>query len=85
MSERGMRKCVTGLVKSVAMDKTISVQIDRLVKHRRYHKYIRKHTVLKAHDELNQAGVGDTVEIVASRPLSKTKNWRLTRIVEIAT
>lgn len=84
MSSRSPRKRVQGVVKSAKMDKTISVVVERLVKHPRYHKYIRRRSVLKAHDEKNEAEKGDRVEIAASRPLSKTKNWRLTGILEKA-
>ena len=67
------------------MNKTISVRCDRLVKHPLYGKYVRRWTVYKAHDEENQARVGDTVQIMATRPLSKTKSWRLVRVLERAT
>lgn len=82
MSERKPRKKVKGVVKSTAMNKTISVVVDRLVKHPKYKKYMRRRTVYKAHDEENQARPGDRVEIIAARPLSKTKSWRLAKIVE---
>ena len=82
MAERGTRKSVVGKVVSDKMAKTISVRSDRLVKHPLYGKYVRRWTVYKAHDEANEARMGDTVEIVATRPLSKTKRWRLARIVE---
>ena len=63
------------------MNKTRRVEIPRLVKHPRYGKYIRRRTVCHVHDERNESHVGDTVEIMESRPLSKTKHWRLVRIV----
>jgi small subunit ribosomal protein S17 len=72
----------TGTVVSDAMEKTITVQVMRLVKHPRYKKYVKRYTRLKAHDEKNEARVGDTVEVVYARPLSKTKHWRLGRILE---
>ena len=64
------------------MDKTITVSMKRLVKHPRYKKYIRKETKFKAHDEHNEAKHGDIVEIMETRPLSKTKNWRMVRLDE---
>ena len=80
-SERGMRRVVTGKVVSDKMDKTITVRQERLVKHPLYGKYIRRATTYKAHDENNTARTGDVVEITSSRPVSKTKNWRLVRVV----
>jgi small subunit ribosomal protein S17 len=79
--ERGQRKVVVGTVVSDKMEKTITVSMKRLVKHPRYKKYIRQNTKFKAHDENNEAKIGDIVEIMETRPLSKTKNWRLVRIV----
>ena len=72
----------TGFVVSDAMDKTISVRITRLVKHPRYGKYVKRYTTLKAHDEGNSARQGDKVEVIFARPLSKTKRWRLFKILE---
>ncbi len=63
------------------MSKTRRVEIPRLVKHPRYGKYIRRRTVCHVHDESNESRLGDTVEIMETRPLSKTKNWRLVRVV----
>ncbi len=83
-SERGMRRTVTGKVVSDKMDKTITVCQERLVKHPLYGKYIRRATTYKAHDESNQAHTGDVVEIAFGRPISKTKTWRLARIVRSA-
>ncbi|MDF1700883.1 MAG: 30S ribosomal protein S17 [Planctomycetota bacterium] len=80
-SERGMRRVVTGKVVSDKMDKTITVRQERLVKHPLYGKYIRRATSYKAHDENNTARMGDVVEITSSRPVSKTKSWRLVRVV----
>ena len=76
-----MRRVVTGRVVSDKMDKTITVCEDRLVKHPRYGKYMRRTTTYKAHDQDNTAQMGDTVEITYCRPMSKTKNWRLVKIV----
>ena len=73
-----------GVVTGDKMQKTRTVVIERLVKHRLYHKYIRRRTVLKVHDEENTSKVGDRVEVEFSRPLSKTKRWRLLRVVERA-
>ena len=72
---------VEGSVVSTAMDKTITVLIERKIKHPIYKKYIRRSTKLHAHDESNECQVGDTVRIEACRPLSKTKNWRLVEVV----
>jgi len=80
-SERGTRRVVTGTVVSDKMDKTITVRQDRIVKHPRYGKYIRRATKYKAHDENNQAKMGDTVEITFCRPLSKSKTWRLVSVI----
>jgi small subunit ribosomal protein S17 len=71
-----------GTVVSDSMEKTITVKVTRLVKHPRYRKYVKRFTRLKAHDEANEAHVGDTVEVYYARPLSKTKFWRLGRIIE---
>jgi small subunit ribosomal protein S17 len=71
----------TGLVSSAAMDKTIVVRIERRELHPVYKKYVRRFTKLYAHDEKNEAKAGDTVDLVACRPLSKLKRWRLDRIV----
>ena len=85
MSEvRGNRKVRVGVVVSDKMDKTIVVAIRTRVKHGLYGKVITKTIRLKAHDENNEAGVGDTVQIMETRPLSKMKRWRLLKIVEKA-
>lgn len=82
MSEkRPQRRTVTGVVARDPKDKTISVQTVRLVKHPRYKKYVRRSSLYYAHDEQESARVGDTVEIMECRPLSKTKSWRLTRVL----
>ncbi len=80
-AERGKRRVAVGVVTSDKMNKTRRVEIPRLVKHSRYGKYIKRRTICKVHDEANESHVGDTVEIMESRPLSKTKHWRLLRIV----
>jgi len=78
---RGKRRTAVGVVTSDKMDKTRRVEIPRLVKHPRYSKYIRRRTVCHVHDEANESRQGDLVEIMETRPLSKTKNWRLIRVV----
>lgn len=70
-----------GVVTGDVCDKTIKVQTNRLSPHAKYGKYLRRRTVIRAHDEKNEAKTGDTVEIAACRPISKTKSWRLVRIV----
>lgn len=81
-AQRGRRNEVTGEVVSDKMDKTISVKIFRTVKHPKYGKYIKKTSVFKAHDETNDAKMGDKVRISESRPLSKTKRWKLSEVIE---
>ena len=78
---RGNRRTVIGVVTRDKMSKTRRVEIPRLVKHARYGKYIRRRTICHVHDEGNESHAGDTVEIMESRPLSKTKHWRLVRVV----
>jgi small subunit ribosomal protein S17 len=82
--ERGRRQERRGVVVSDAMDKTIVVKVESIGSHRRYKKVIRRTAKFHAHDEQNAAHVGDVVRIVETRPLSKTKNWRLAEIVEAA-
>ena len=77
-------RTLTGRVVSNKMNKTIAVEIERLVKHPRYGKYIRRTTKLLAHDETNQSREGDTVTIAECRPLSRNKSWRLVSVVERA-
>ena len=84
MSERNMRKTVVGKVVSDKMDKTIVVAIEDSVKHKLYNKVIKRTIRFKAHDEKNEARVGDRVKIMETRPLSKDKRWRLVEIVEKA-
>ena len=82
--ERGTPFEVTGEVISNKMDKTISVLIFRMAKHKKYGKYVKKTSVFKAHDEKNVAKIGDVVKIYETRPLSKTKRWALSEVVETA-
>lgn len=82
--ERARRRERVGRVVSNSMDKSITVAVDRQVKHSIYGKYITKTTKYMAHDENNEANVGDTVQIMSTRPLSKRKSWRLVEIVEKA-
>ena len=85
MSDENLKtKTVTGTVTSSRMDNTISVCIERTVKHPLYGKYIRRSTKVMAHDEVNECGEGDVVIIESSRPLSKNKSWRLQKIVSKA-
>ncbi len=79
---RGRRNEVVGEVISDKMEKTISVKIFKTVKHSKYGKYIKKTSTFKAHDESNEAKVGDTVKIFETRPLSKSKRWKLLEVVE---
>ena len=81
---RNTRKTFVGLVESNKMDKTIVVKVERLVKHKVYGKYIKLTTKLSAHDPENTCNIGDKVSIVATRPLSKTKRWRLLEVLERA-
>ena len=83
-SDRGYRKTRRGYVTSDKMDKTIVVEVEDRVKHPLYGKVIRRTSKVKAHDELNTAGIGDLVLITETRPLSSTKRWRLVEIVEKA-
>jgi small subunit ribosomal protein S17 len=82
--ERNERKERIGKVLSNKMQKTITVAVDRKVKHPIYGKFVNRTTKFKAHDETNSAGIGDTVRIMETRPLSKDKRWRLIEIVEKA-
>ncbi len=84
MVERKLRKTKTGVVSSDKMDKTITVAVERKVKHPIYGKFVKKTTKFHAHDEKNEAKPGDVVRIMETRPLSKTKRWRLVEIVEKA-
>lgn len=82
--ERNLRKTRIGLVVSNKMSKSIVVTVERKVKHPIYGKFVKKTTKFKAHDEENTCGIGDKVLIMETRPLSKTKNWRLVEILERA-
>ncbi|MBE5958967.1 MAG: 30S ribosomal protein S17 [Lachnospiraceae bacterium] len=82
--ERNLRKTRTGKVVSDKMDKTIVVAIEDNVKHPLYNKIVKRTYKLKAHDEENQCGIGDTVKVMETRPLSKDKRWRLVEIIEKA-
>jgi len=75
----------TGVVTSDKMDKSVVVRVERTVKHRVYKRYVRRSTTFMAHDETNQCQIGDTVEIIESRPLSLRKRWRVTRVLRKAT
>jgi len=82
--KRGRSNAVIGEVVSDKMDKTIAVKIIRLVKHARYGKFTKTSSVFKAHDEKNTAKLGDKVEIYETRPMSKTKRWKLKTVIEAA-
>jgi small subunit ribosomal protein S17 len=84
MNKSGMRREVIGTIVSDRMEKTVIVQVERLVKHRLYKKYIKRRSKYTAHDEANACRVGDRVLIAESRPISKTKKWRVRAIVEKA-
>jgi small subunit ribosomal protein S17 len=84
MTERKRRKTRIGIVSSDKMNKTITVAVERKVKHPIYGKFVKKTTKFHAHDEQETAGTGDTVRIMETRPLSKTKRWRLVEIIEKA-
>ena len=84
MSERNLRKTRVGIVTSDKMDKTVVVSIKDRVKHPLYGKIMNRTEKFKAHDENNECGIGDTVRIMETRPLSKDKRWRLVEIVEKA-
>ena len=84
VTERGRRKVRTGVVVSEKMDKTVLVRIDRKVRHPLYRKTVARSSKLAAHDENNDAHVGDTVRVMETRPLSKTKRWRVVEVVQRA-
>jgi small subunit ribosomal protein S17 len=84
MTERNLRKQRTGVVASNKMQKTITVLVERKVKHPIYGKFIKKSKKYAAHDEKNECNIGDIVRIMETRPLSKTKSWRLVEIIERA-
>lgn len=80
--ERNLRKTRTGVVSSNKMDKTITVNVERKIKHPLYGKFLKKTTKFHAHDEKNECSIGDTVKIMEARPMSKTKRWRLVEVIE---
>ena len=82
MEARGARKKKVGTIVSDKMDKTVVVRVERLVPHDVYKKYVRRRQNFKAHDEKNEFRVGDRVEIVETRPMSKDKRWRVARLIE---
>ena len=84
MKQRGMKRQMVGTVTRNKADKTVTVLVERLVKHRLYLKYVRRRTKFAAHDNQNDCRIGDKVQISESRPLSKTKRWRVVKIVEKA-
>jgi small subunit ribosomal protein S17 len=84
MKERGIRRTLVGTVCSDKMDKTVVVMIERLVKHPRYKKYVKRRAKYKAHDERKECHIGDTVSIVETRPLSREKRWRVREIMKRA-
>jgi small subunit ribosomal protein S17 len=81
---RNRRKTRVGVVESNKMDQTIVVKVERLVKHKTYGKYIKRSTKLTAHDPENTCNVGDRVSVMGTRPMSKTKRWRLLEVLERA-
>ena len=84
MEDRNLRKTRVGVVISDKMDKTVVVAVEQKVKHPLYTKYILRTKKFKVHDENNDCGVGDKIEVMETRPLSKDKNWRLLNIIEKA-
>ena len=82
MAERNLRKTRIGVVTSNKMEKTITVAVERKVKHLIYGKFVKKTTKFHAHDEKNECSIGDTVKIMETRPLSKTKRWRMVEVLE---
>ena len=84
MEKRNLRKERIGIVTSNKMDTSVVVSVERKVKHPKYGKFVKNTTKFVAHDEKNECGEGDTVRIMETRPLSKSKNWRLVEIVERA-
>lgn len=82
--DKEQRKTRQGIVVSDKMDKTVVVRVERLTRHPQYNRVVKRAKKFKAHDELNQCSIGDLVEIVETRPLSKEKRWRVTEIVRKA-
>jgi small subunit ribosomal protein S17 len=84
METRNLRKEKIGVVKSNKMEKSIVVSVERKVKHPKYHKFIKRTSTFMAHDDKNECNIGDMVRIMETRPLSKSKNWRLIEILQRA-
>jgi len=84
MKKRGIRRQLVGTVVSDKMQKTITVQVERLVKHRMYKKFVRRRNKFAAHDEGNTCRIGDSVLITESRPLSRRKRWRVSKVLRKA-
>ena len=84
MKKQGMKRQIVGTVVSNKMDKTVVVSVERLVKHKFYHKYIRRRSKFAAHDQGNTCQIGDRVMLTECRPLSRSKRWRVTKIVKKA-
>lgn len=84
MAERNSRKLLQGVVTSRSGDKSVKVTVAYKIPHPRFHKVINRKTVLHVHDEKNESKSGDKVEIMETRPLSKLKRWRITRVLEVA-
>ena len=84
MKTQGMKRQMVGMVVSDKMDKTVVVLVERMVKHPLYHKYIRKRSRFSAHDENNTCHTGDKVLITGCKPLSRTKRWRVSKVLEKA-
>ena len=84
MAERNLRKTRIGVVASNKMDKTVTVAVERKVKHPIYGKFVKKTTKFHAHDEKNECSIGDLVKIMETRPLSRLKRWRVVKVLEAA-
>ena len=84
MKKQGLKRQLMGTVVSNKMDKTVIVSVERLVKHKFYHKYIRRRSKFAAHDKGNTCQIGDKVMLTECRPLSRSKRWRVSKIVEKA-
>lgn len=84
MKKHGIKRQVTGIVVSNKMDKTIVINVERLVKHKFYHKYIKRRSRFVAHDKNNECSFGDKVLIIESKPISKTKKWLVSKILDRA-
>ena len=84
VSERGKRRYIQGIVTSAAMDKTVVVTVIRRIRDKHFHKFVSRKVKYRAHDEENNCNNGDVVELIASRPYSKTKRWRVVRTIQKA-